>query len=241
MLIAASGLSCRQAPKEDLRIAVASNFSGAMTEIATRFEARTGRDVSLSFGSTGKYYAQIRNRAPYELFFAADARRPALLEEEGVALPGSRFTYAIGKLVLWSSHAGYVDDAGRVLVDGSFRFLAMANPDLAPYGAAARQVLEAKGLWEALATRIVRGENIGQSFQYVRSGNAELGFVAYSQVMHSGKSIGGSLWVVPDSLYAPIEQQAVLLKDTESARRFIAFVQGEEAQRIIHDFGYETP
>jgi len=241
LLAAITFLGCRSGVTGDLRIAVASNFSGPITKITELFEKETGRRVTLSFGSTGKHYAQIRNGAPFDLFFAADARRPALLEREGVALAGSRFTYAIGRLALWSPDSNRVDSLGQVLTLDKFRFLAMANPDLAPYGKAAREVLEAKGVWDELQGRIVQGENIGQSFQFVRSGNAELGFVAYSQVMGNGGRTEGSIWLVPDSLYKPIEQQAVILRDAPGARAFVAFVRGDEGQKIIHDFGYETP
>ncbi len=241
LLAAISLVGCRADVAGELRIAVASNFAEAMTKIATQFQSETGQKVTLSFGSTGKHYAQIRNGAPFDLFFAADVRRPALLEQEGVAVAGRRFTYAIGKLALWSPDSSRVDSLGQVLTLDKFRFLAMANPDLAPYGKAAREVLEAKGVWDQLQGRIVQGENIGQSFQFVRSGNAELGFVAYSQVMRNGGPIEGSIWLVPDSLYKPIEQQAVILKDGPGALAFVAFVKGDEGQRIIHDFGYETP
>ena len=226
---------------EQIRVAVASNFADAMTAIVERFEARTGQRVTISSASTGKHYAQIMNGAPFDAFFAADAHRPQLLENEGLALPKTRFTYAVGRLVLWSPASGYVDAQGSVLQRGEFHHLAIANPKLAPYGKAAQQVLQARGLWERLSGRLVRGENIAQTFQFVKSGNAELGFVAYSQVKRPDRPIEGSVWHVPQALYAPIEQQAVLLKDRDAARRFVAFVRGGEALKIIHDYGYDTP
>jgi molybdate transport system substrate-binding protein len=195
----------------------------------------------LSFGSTGKLYAQIKNGAPFALFFSADAERPQLLEQEGLAVPGCRFTYAIGKLVLWSPRPGYVDAEGDVLGRGDFRYLAMANADLAPYGRAAQQVLVARGLDAGLRNRIVRGEDISQTLQFVRSGNADLGFVAWSQVMRPGRPVEGSYWEVPQALYTPIEQQVVLLKEGETARAFLDFVRSSEAVDLIRSYGYGTP
>lgn len=226
---------------EQMRVAVASNFADAMAAIARRFEAATQHVVALSTGSTGKLYAQIRNGAPFDAFFGADVRRPQLLEQERVAVPGSRFTYAVGRLVLWSPQPGYVDPEGRVLQRGAFRHLAIANPVLAPYGKAAQEVLQARGLWDALSGRLVRGENIGQTYQFVSTGNAELGFVAWSQVMRPGQTLAGSLWRVPQALYNRIEQQAVLLQDKPAAREFLAFVRSDEALKIIQDYGYDRP
>ena len=223
---------------DEILVAVASNFTGAIKALAERFEQETGHDVVLSFGSTGKHYAQIRHGAPYHAFFAADVERPRLLEEEGRIVPGSRFTYAFGKLVLWSPDAGVVDAGGDVLAAGDFQRLAIANPRLAPYGTAAQQVLEARGLWADLQPRLVRGENIGQTYQYVKSGAAPLGFVAYSQIRTPDSEPSGSAWLVPEDLYSPIEQQAVLLKDTPAARAFMAFLRSGEAGRMIQDFGY---
>jgi molybdate transport system substrate-binding protein len=225
----------------EIRVAVASNFADAVEAISARFEARGGDKVTLIVGSTGKLYAQIRHGAPFDAFFAADADRPRLLEDEGAAVPGSRFTYAVGRLVLWSPSPGYVDPAGEVLREGDFRYLAIANPKLAPYGRAAQEVLERRGLWQALQGRTVRGENVGQAFQFVRSGNAELGLVAWSQVSRPGEPTAGSWWEVPQALYAPIEQQAVLLRDDAAARAFLAFVRGEEGRAIIRTYGYGTP
>lgn len=230
-----------QSIADEIHVAVASNFAEVMTEISKQFEASTGHRVVLSFGSTGKHYAQIRNGAPFDAFFAADVHRPELLEEEGVAVPGSRFTYAIGKLVLWSPKKNYVDSTGMILIRSKFRYLAIANPKLAPYGKAAREVLQALGLWDLLKERIVQGENISQAFQYVKSGNTELGFIAFSQIMQLTKNEKGSIWDVPQELYTPIEQQAVLLKDGETARSFLSFVRSKESRKIILDYGYDTP
>jgi len=223
-----------------IRIAVASNFSEPAREIAARYQQRSGQQLILIFGATGKHYAQIKHGAPFDIFFAADARRPRLLEEEGVAIAGSRFTYARGRLVLWSPREGFVDKQGRVLETGQFTRLAIADPKLAPYGRAAQEVLQAKGLWNALRQRMVRGENISQTYQFVKSGNAEMGFVAYSQILRSNQPIAGSYWLIPQTLYQPIEQQVVLLKDNSTIRDFIAYVQGSEAQTIIRTYGYDT-
>ncbi len=224
----------------EIRVAVASNFAETIREIASLFEQRTGHRVKLAFGSTGKHYAQIRNGAPFEVFFAADVKRARLLDEEGFARPGSRFTYAVGKVVLWSPEPGVVDEQGKILKQGNFRHLALANPKLAPYGRAAAQVLQAHGLWDDLKGRLVRGENIGQTFQFIISGNAELGFVALSQIKRPDGTLPGSYWEPSQALYQPIEQQAVLLKESTVARQFLAFVRSSEVRQIIRDFGYST-
>jgi molybdate transport system substrate-binding protein len=226
---------------DTINIAVASNFADPIKELTARYTARSGQRINLVFGSTGKHYAQIRNGAPFAAFFAADAHRPELLEQEGVAVPGSRFTYALGRIVLWSPQAGLVDSQGKVLEGQAFRHLAIANPRLAPYGKAAEQFLENRGLWEGLQGRLVRGENIGQTYQFIRSGNAELGLVAYSQVKSPGHPAEGSLWEVPPTEYDPIAQQAVLLQDHPVARAFLDYVKSPEAVAIIRGFGYAMP
>ena len=242
LLLPALLLICSlDASSDPLRVATASNFAPAMNALARQFEAESNYRLITSFGSTGKHYAQIVNGAPFDLFFAADSRRPELLETSGAALPGSRFTYAIGKLVLWSPEAGYVDSEGAVLRAAEFRHLALANPTLAPYGAAAAEVLEAMGLGQLLGPRLVRGENIGQAFQFIRSGNAELGFVAWSQLVATNQTRQGSHWDVPQSLYTPIEQQAVILKGSEGALAFVSFVRSPQGLKIIHEQGYDTP
>jgi molybdate transport system substrate-binding protein len=232
---------CGTAAADEIRVAVASNFSETLQVIAARFEQASGHRVILLTGSTGKHYAQIRNGAPFDLFFAADAARPQRLEAEGAAVSGSRFTYAEGRLLLWSPDPDLVDAEAAVLRSGSFRHLAIANPKLAPYGKAAREVLTAMGLWDALQDRMVRGENIGQTFQFVASGNAELGFVAASQVLRPGQGVPGSLWEVPRALYSPIEQQAVLLRDSPAGRALLAFLRSGEIRELIRRSGYDTP
>ena len=226
---------------DEIRLAVASNFAPAMKTLVSRFEQESGHEVRLSFGSTGKQYAQIINGAPFDAFFAADTARPERLEAEGQAIAGSRFTYARGKLVLWSPDPGKVDAEGHVLSRDSFRFLAIANPKLAPYGEAARQVLQHLELWVGLEPRLVRGENIGQAFQFVRSGNADLGFVAWSQLVAANLVNTGSNWSVPALLHDPIDQQAVRMSKREAVGDFIAFVRSTEGQAIIIQNGYEIP
>ncbi|MGW8229256.1 MAG: molybdate ABC transporter substrate-binding protein [Gammaproteobacteria bacterium] len=225
---------------EVIHVAVASNFREPAREIAARYEQLSGQQLVLSFGSTGKHYAQIRHGAPFDVFFAADVWRPRLLEEEGVAIADSRFTYARGRLVLWSPQKGFIDNQGKVLETGHFIRLAIANPKLAPYGRAAQEVLQVKGLWNAIQPLIVRGENIGQTYQFVKSGNAELGFVAYSQIKRSNQAITGSYWLVPQTLYQPIEQQVIMLRDNSAIRAFIAYVQSPQVQTIIRNYGYDT-
>jgi molybdate transport system substrate-binding protein len=226
---------------EHARVAVASNFTAAMKQIVSGFERQSGHEIDLIFGSTGKIYAQIRNGAPFDAFFAADVKRPQLLEQQGLAVHGSRFSYALGKLVLWSPRPDLIDDEGQVLESARFRHLALANPKLAPYGLAARQVLEAKNLWHKLSARIVQGENIGQTYQFVSSGNAELGFVALSQISTPGETTMGSSWNIPEELYQPIEQQAVQLTQNPAASALLDFIKTSPAAAVIRSYGYATP
>jgi molybdate transport system substrate-binding protein len=234
------GVAAAAAESTSLHLAVASNFADAMRKLAAEYEATSGHQVVLSFGSTGKLYAQIVNGAPFDAFFAADVERPRLLEEAGLGLAGSRFTYAIGRVVLWSPEPGLVDDQGRVLRDDAFRHLALANPELAPYGVAARAVLQQMGVWEAVQGRLVMGQNIAQTYQFVDSGNAELGFVAYAQLRRGGERIAGSYWLPAPSSYPAIEQQAVVLRAGEAVEAFMAFVRSPDAVRVMRDFGYEV-
>lgn len=225
---------------EEIRVAVASNFTETIKVLAPKFEEKTGNKVTLSFGSTGKHYAQIKNGAPFDIFLSADERSPELLENEGIALAGSRFTYAQGKLVLWSSLKNYVDNSGEILKLGDYQHLAMANPRLAPYGKAAEEVLEALELRNTIPVgRIVHGENINQTFQFVKSGNAELGFLSFSQVKSCRRECEGSFWEIPQDLYQPIRQQAVLLKESQAASAFLDFIKSNESREIIREHGYE--
>lgn len=225
-----------------VQIAVASNFAQTMADIAAAFARETGHQAAVSTGATGKLYAQISNAAPFEVFLAADATTPARLESEGLTVPGTRRTYAIGKLVLWSSRPGFVDGEGRVLREGRFAHLALANPKAAPYGAAAVKVLNHFGLFKTLEPKLVQGENIAQTQQFVNTGNAELGFLALSQVWKAGRLSGGSVWRVPANLYPPIRQDAVMLRkgrDNPAAAAFLTFLQGDASRAIIQSYGYE--
>jgi molybdate transport system substrate-binding protein len=227
---------------DEIQVAVAANFTAPMQKIAAEFEKDTGHKAQLAFGATGKFYAQIKNGAPFEILLAADDTTPQKLEKEGVGVANSRFTYAIGKLVLWSAKAGYVDDKGEVLKKGEFAHLSIANPKLAPYGAAAIETLTALKLLDAIQPRFVQGENISQAHQFIATGNAELGFVALSQVMKDGRISQGSGWIVPASLHQPIRQDAVLLengKGKPAAAALMNYLSGDKARAIIKSFGYE--
>ena len=226
----------------EVNVAVAANFAAPMQKIAAAFAQDTGHQAVLSVGATGKFYAQIKNGAPFHILLAADQETPARLEQEGLALPGSRFTFATGRLVLWSRDAGLVDDKGEVLRRGSFARLAMADPKLAPYGAAAMDVLDKLGLRQRLQPKIIQGENIATAYQWVRSGNAALGFVALSQVVVDGRLQEGSAWVIPSHLHAPLHQDAVALANSQSnpaAAALLVYLRGDKARAIIQSYGYE--
>ena len=230
----------RAARADEVLVAVAANFAGPMKEVAAAFEKETGHKVLVSSGSTGKLAEQVRNGAPFQLFLSADDQAPARLESEGKAVAGSRFTYAVGRLALWSPWPGFVDPQGEVLRKGDFRHLAAANPKLAPYGAAAFEVMRKLGLLGALEGKLVQGENISQTHQFVESGNAELGFVALSQV-RQGTAGSGSVWLVPEELHAPLRQDAALLapgKGKPAAEALLSFLKGEKARALIRSFGY---
>ncbi|MEP6720385.1 MAG: molybdate ABC transporter substrate-binding protein [Variovorax sp.] len=226
----------------EVQVAVAANFIGPMKVLAADFEKASGHQAVVTSGSTGKFYAQIRSGAPFDVFLAADDETPARLERDGATVPGSRFTYAIGKLALWSPKSGFVDGNGDVLKRGQFAHLALASPKLAPYGAAAVETLTRLGQLAALEPRFVQGESIGQAFGFVASGNAELGFVALSQVYEDGKVKSGSAWIVPFHLHNPIRQDAVLLagaKDNAAATALLAYLKTDKAKAVIRAFGYD--
>jgi molybdate transport system substrate-binding protein len=228
----------------EVHVAVAANFAGSAKRLAEQFENTSGHRLTLSVGSTGKFYAQIKNGAPFDVFLSADDETPQRLEQERLAVAGSRFTYAVGKLVLWSPHAGMVDGAGDVLRKPAFKRIAIANPKLAPYGAAARETMEKLGVWSALQDRLILGENIAQTLQFVSSGNVELGFVALAQVQQGGKAPTGSSWLVPQSLYSLIRQDAALLAraaENSAARQFLEFLRGSAARDLIRTDGYDLP
>lgn len=239
-LLSISSLVCA----DTTLVAVAANFTKPMNEIAAAFEKSTGHTAQLSFGASGKFVAQFENGAPFEVFLSADDKNPIKLEQSGLAVPGSRFTYAIGKLALWSSTANYVDDQGNILSSGGFKHLALADPKLAPYGAAALEVLKNKGLLEKLQPLYVQGENIAQTHEFISTGNAELGFVALSQIIDSGKITKGSGWIVPETLHSPILQDAVLLKTgatNPAAKALLDYLKSAPALAIIQKYGYGLP
>lgn len=230
------------AQADTIQVAVAANFTAPMKEIITAFEQQTGHVVKAAYGSTGKFYAQISNGAPFEALLAADETTPVKLVEDGLAFDDSRFTYAVGSLVLWSSTEGFVDPEGKVLAAGDFNKLSIANPKVAPYGAAAIEVLNGLGLLAQIEPKFVTGENIAQTYQFVGTGNAELGFVALSQVMKDGEITAGSAWIVPGELHTPIRQDAVILnpgKDKAAVADLLDYLKGDQAQSIIRSFGYE--
>jgi len=226
----------------DVQVAVAANFTAPMQAIAAAFEKDTGHKARLAFGSTGKFYAQIRNGAPFQVLLAADDETPARLEREGMSVPGTRFTYAVGRLALWSAQAGMVDARGEVLKQGGYKHVAIANPKLAPYGAAAVEVMQRLGVVAAVRPKLVQGENIAQTWQFVASGNAELGFVALSQVTRDGKLSSGSAWIVPGDLHAPIRQDAAILangRGNPAASALMAYLKGDKAKAVIRAYGYD--
>jgi molybdate transport system substrate-binding protein len=230
------------AQADEIQVAVAANFSAAAQKIAAQFEHDTGHVVKLSFGATGKFYAQIEAGAPFDVLLAADHTTPGKLVTEGKAVPATLHTYAIGKLVLWSADPALVDGKGEVLKSGKWKHLSVADAKLAPYGEAARETLAALKLTDTVQPRIVTAENIGQAYQFVQTGNAELGFVALGQVQPpDGSRPAGSLWVVPDSLYTPIRQDAVVIAATKvgkAATDFVDYLASDKARVVIKAYGY---
>jgi molybdate transport system substrate-binding protein len=230
---------------DEFQVAVASNFTAPSQDVAAAFEQETGHKAVLSFGATGAFYAQIQNGAPFAVLLAADDATPAKLENEGFAKTGSRFTYAQGALALWSAKEGFVDGQGEVLKGSQYKHLAVADPKLAPYGAAAYELLKAWNLTEALEGRIVTGQNIGQTFQFAESGSAGLALIAWSQVCRNGKLSRGSAWLAPAELYSPIMQDAVILKSAENnaaAQAFADYLKtSPKAKEIILSYGYTLP
>ena len=223
-------------------VAVAANFSKPMTEIVSQFEKATGHSAKLSFGSSGKFVSQLENGGPFEVLLSADEKGPEKLEQAGLTVPNSRFVYALGKLVLWSATPNFVDDKGKILMTSNFKHLALADPKVAPYGAAAIDVLKKMKLFEKLQPMFVQGENIAQTYQFISTANAELGFLALSQVIKNGKIVGGSSWIIPDNLHAPIRQGAVLMKkgaENPAARALIDYLKSIPALAIIKKYGYD--
>lgn len=226
---------------DEVQVAVAANFTAPMQRIAIEFHKDTGHSAQLSFGATGKFYAQISNGAPFEVLLAADTQTPARLITEGKAVAGSLMTYAIGKLVLWSPRAGLVDEKGSVLTNPAVTHIAYCNPKLAPYGEAAVEAMKSLGVYDAVQPKLVQGENISQAYQFVASGNAEVGFVALSQVFKNGKIAEGSGWILPSKLYSQIRQDAVILangRDHPAAEALMSYLKSEKSRAIIESFGY---
>ena len=233
---------CTSVQAADVNVAVAANFSAPMQKIAQAFEQDTGHRLLLSLGSTGNLYAQIRNGAPFQALLAADDETPLKLAQEGLAIAGTRFTYATGRLALWSRQPGLVDAQGAVLRSPQLQRVAVANPRLAPYGAAALEAMTNLGLLPSLQAKLVQGDNIAQTYQFVATGNAQVGFVALSQVLQDGQLREGSLWLVPASLHTPLRQDAVLLKPGQGsapAQALLNYLRGDKARAIIRSFGYE--
>lgn len=235
-------LTIGAAQAAEVQVAVAANFTAPIQAIAADFEKDTGHKLVAAYGATGQFYTQIKNGAPFEVFLAADDTTPARLESEGDIVKGSRFTYAVGTLALWSAKDGYVDNQGQVLKRNDFQHLSIANPKAAPYGLAATQVLDKLGLTDQVKSKLVEGQNITQAYQFVSTGNAELGFVALSQVYKDGKVTGGSAWIVPAELHDPIKQDAVILtkgRDNPAAVALVDYLKGPKAAAIIQAYGYQ--
>ncbi|WP_338484345.1 molybdate ABC transporter substrate-binding protein [Pseudomonas trivialis] len=240
VLVAALAFGSAQA--DEVQVAVAANFTAPIQAIAADFEKDTGHKLVASYGATGQFYTQIKNGAPFEVFLSADDTTAQKLENEGDTVKGSRFTYAVGTLALWSIKDGYVDAKGEVLKENQFKHLSIANPKAAPYGLAATQVLAKQGLTEQVKDKLVEGQNITQAYQFVSTGNAELGFVALSQIYKDGKVTHGSAWIVPASLHDPIKQDAVILtrgKDNAAAKALVDYLKGPKAAAVIKSYGYE--
>lgn len=243
VLFAGLLLWCAGAQAGEVTVAVAANFTGPMEKIAPAFEKATGHKAKVSFGATGKFYAQIKNGAPFDVLISADQTTPERLEKDGQGVPDSRFTYAVGKLVLWSATPGLVDNQGAVLKQGNFKHLAIGNPRVTVYGPAAIDVMKKMGVYEAIEPKLVLGENITQTHQFAVTGNAELAFVALSQIYKDGQYAAGSHWLVPAAMYAPIRQDAVLLvqgKENPAAVALMAYLKGDAARQVILSHGYEV-
>ncbi len=227
----------------EVKVAVAANFLNTLHILAPVFEKNTGHHLLISAGSTGKLYAQLHNGAPYDVFLAADDKHPALLEKEGLVMPGRRITYAVGRLVVWSGRSMPSQEGAQIFQQSGIRHIAIANPATAPYGRAAYQALNTMGLWHILKPRIVQGDDVGQVFQFVASANAQLGFLALAQVLNPKNTFSRDYWLVPEDLYDPIVQDMVLLKKAENnsaAYAFVVFMQAAQARTLIQQAGYKV-
>ena len=230
------------AQADEVQVAVAANFTAPIQAIAVDFKKDTGHTLIAAYGATGQFYTQIKNGAPFEVFLAADDSTPQKLEQAGDIVPGSRFTYAVGTLALWSAKDGYIDGTDKVLLANQFKHLSIANPKAAPYGLAATQVLSKLGLTDKVKDKLVEGQNITQAYQFVSTGNAELGFVALSQIYKDGQVSNGSAWIVPEAMHDPIKQDAVILKKGENnpaAKALTEYLKGPKAAEIIKSYGYQ--
>ena len=228
----------------EVSVAVASNFAAPMERLVPLFQKESGHTVKVSLGASGKLYAQIRSKAPFDVFLSADEEMPKSLMQEGLAVGGSRFVYATGRLVLWSVQPDFVDEKGAVLNKGNFNMLAIANPRFSPYGVAAKETLTKLIMWNSIQEKLAKGENVTQTYQLAATEKADLAFIALSQVMRDGKVTAGSWWLVPPEMHKPIQQSAVLLsgaKDPAAAKAFLAFLKSEKARAVMRGFGYELP
>ncbi len=226
----------------EVKVAVAANFAQPLKDIAAEFEKDTGHKLSMSQGATGKFYAQIVNGAPFDVFLSADDETPARLVKEGKAVSGTQFTYAVGRLVLWSPDAHLVDQGGAVLKTDKFKHLSIANGKIAPYGRAAVQTMQKLGVLSAIEPRVVQGESITQAFQFVSTGNAQLGFIALSQVWDGSKVKSGSAWIVPETMHETLKQDAVLLnagKSSVAASQLLDYLKSDKAKKITERYGYK--
>jgi molybdate transport system substrate-binding protein len=244
LTLAAALLLALPAEAAEVKVAVAANFAQPMKEIAAEFEKDSGHKVALTQGATGKFYAQITNGAPFEVFLSADDETPTKLVKEGKAVTGTQYTYAIGRLALWSPDDKLVDQGGNILKTDKFKFIAIANAKVAPYGRAAVQTMQKLGVLASIEPRVVQGESIAQTHQFVTSGNAQLGFVALSQVWESGKLKSGSGWIVPETMHEELRQDAVLLnpgKESPAASALLTYLKSDKAKKIIDRYGYKLP
>ena len=236
--------SIAQAQYKGVTVAVAANFLEPMRRIAAAYTKSSGQGVRIVSGSTGGLYAKIHHGAPYDVFLSADQERPRRLEAEGLAVPGTRFTYAIGRLALWTKSKALAVDLGpETLRRGAFEYIALANSAVAPYGVAAMQTLQALGLVSLLREKFVRGQSLGQTYQFVATGNAPVGFVAVSQLRHQIQKPGGAWWVVPDNLHAPLKQDGVALAgylNSTASTEILKFLRSHRSREIIRSFGYDV-
>lgn len=238
------GLASPPAWAGEIGVAVASNFAAAMERLVPLFQKESGHTVKVSPGASSRLYAQIKGGTPFDVFLSADEEFPKRLMQEGLAVGGTRFVYAAGRLVLWSAQPNLVDDNGAVLNRGNFSVLAIANPLSSPYGVAAKETLTRLTMWNSIQDKLTKGDTVAQTYQMAATEKADLAFVALSQVMRDGKVTQGSWWIVPSELHKPIRQSAVLLtgaKDPAAAKAFLAFLQSEKARAVMRGFGYEFP